>query len=193
MAPRSTTHRRDGPAAAKTAHGRRLPPTRVSSPHVVAPRAGRVQGLLGSRRGTSLGVQLCCLGRSGFERYARLFPPIPDGIDVTDPQDLASLEGDLPDAQLDLLVNALARHTSTPDDCLCAAVGWKWRDPRRRGGRRLEPAPLAVAPDGSDRPAGLPARGYGSAASQHSQPELPVVHGAVGRSGSVGSSRPSAR
>jgi hypothetical protein len=65
-------------------------------------------------------VQLCCLGPSGFERYARLFPPIPDGIDVTDPQDLASLEGDLPDAQLQRLVNALARHTSTPDDCLFA-------------------------------------------------------------------------
>lgn len=65
-------------------------------------------------------IQLCCFGPSGFDRYARVFPQAPDWIDVTDPQDVASLEGDLPDRQLELLVGALARHTLTPEDCFFA-------------------------------------------------------------------------
>ncbi len=65
-------------------------------------------------------TQLSCLGPSGFERYARLFHPLPESADVTDAQALADLEGDLPDPELLRLVDVLARHTSTADDCFFA-------------------------------------------------------------------------
>lgn len=63
-------------------------------------------------------TQLCCLGPSGFERYARLFHSVPGWRDVSDPQDPSGLESDVSDAQLQRLVSVLARHTSTPQDCL---------------------------------------------------------------------------
>lgn len=65
-------------------------------------------------------TQLCSIGRSGFERYARLFHPVSPGTDATNQEELADLEGDLPQAELRLLTTVLARHTSTPEDCFFA-------------------------------------------------------------------------
>jgi hypothetical protein len=59
-------------------------------------------------------VQLCCLGPSGFERYARLFAP---GTEHEQPE---QLEGDLDDITLARLCAVLARHTGTPADCFFA-------------------------------------------------------------------------
>lgn len=62
-------------------------------------------------------AQLCTLGPSGFERYGRLFHPLREGADESDPGELMNIEGHLDRAHLERLVAILARHTSTPGDC----------------------------------------------------------------------------
>lgn len=62
-------------------------------------------------------TQLCTLGPSGFEKYGRLFHPLPEGADEHDPDELVNLEGHLDDNPLERLRTLLARHTNTPDDC----------------------------------------------------------------------------
>ncbi len=62
-------------------------------------------------------TQLCTLGPSGFEKYGRLFHPLPEGADEHDPDDLVNVEGHLDESHLKRLLALLARHTNTPDDC----------------------------------------------------------------------------
>ena len=62
-------------------------------------------------------TQLCTLGPSGFEKYGRLFHPLREGADEYDPDELVNVEGHLDDSHLKRLLEILARHTSTPDDC----------------------------------------------------------------------------
>lgn len=62
-------------------------------------------------------AQLCTLGPNGFERYGRLFHPLPEGADEDDPDELVNVEGHLHGSHLRRLLALLARHTNTPDDC----------------------------------------------------------------------------
>lgn len=65
-------------------------------------------------------TQLCTLGPSGFERYGRLFHPLPEGADENDPDEVVNVEGHLPGDHLRRLLVLLRRHTNTPDDCFFA-------------------------------------------------------------------------
>jgi len=120
-------------------------------------------------------IQLCSVGPSGFERYARLFHPVSPGTDVTSREELADLEGDLPEAVLRLLTTVLARHTSTPEDCFFAlwdgygdlhgspAVGVlpSSRSHRRRGLGTPPAIPPAFSPEVLSAPrVQIPARSY---------------------------------
>ncbi|CAN5123803.1 hypothetical protein BH18ACT9_BH18ACT9_08470 [soil metagenome] len=61
-------------------------------------------------------AQLCSLGPRGFAAYARLLHPARQGDDPQEhPEDLA---GHLDSEVLRFLTGILARHTSTPEDCL---------------------------------------------------------------------------
>jgi hypothetical protein len=62
-------------------------------------------------------TRLCSLGPDGFEQYGRLFHPLPEGADETDPDELVNVEGHLDDVHLERLIAVLGRHTSTPGDC----------------------------------------------------------------------------
>ena len=62
--------------------------------------------------------QLCSIGPSGFAQYARLFHPLQPGDHQADRQSLMDVEGHLETRALQHLVTVLARHTTTPRDCL---------------------------------------------------------------------------
>jgi hypothetical protein len=62
-------------------------------------------------------TQLCSLGPGGFEKYGRIFHPLPEGADEHDPDELVNVEGHLDESHLKRLLPLLARHTRTPDDC----------------------------------------------------------------------------
>lgn len=62
-------------------------------------------------------TQLCCIGPSGFERYARLFHATDPGDELTDSYRLEEFEGHLDEELLQPLLSSLARHTMTPLDC----------------------------------------------------------------------------
>jgi hypothetical protein len=60
--------------------------------------------------------QLCSIGPSGFAAYARIMHPADS--EIADEQSrLLCAEGDLDETLLHVLVEVLARHTSTPVDC----------------------------------------------------------------------------
>lgn len=117
-------------------------------------------------------VQLCSIGPTGFERYARLFHPARPGADVTDPHHLEDLEGHLETDVLHLLLGVLGRHTSTPHDCFFGlwdgfgdihgspSVAWLVSD--RRAAREAPPAiPPAFPPEVLSGPrVSIPARDY---------------------------------
>jgi hypothetical protein len=65
-------------------------------------------------------AQLSCFGPSGFDRYARVSHRARGATEPSDPDDGLSLEGNLADRQLELLVGVLAGHTSTPGECFFA-------------------------------------------------------------------------
>ena len=119
--------------------------------------------------------KLCSVGPSGFAQYARLFHPLQPGDHEGDRQSLLNVEGDLEAGALKHLVMVLARHTTTPHDCLfglwegfgdiqgspsIAVVDWEARGPR--ASRRTQPAiPPAFPPDVMAGPrVSIPARDY---------------------------------
>jgi hypothetical protein len=62
-------------------------------------------------------VAVCCFGPAGFARYGRLFHSLGPGDEGADRDVLVNLEGEMGADTLRVLVDVLARHTTTPDDC----------------------------------------------------------------------------
>ncbi|GAA2738965.1 hypothetical protein GCM10009867_33060 [Pedococcus aerophilus] len=61
--------------------------------------------------------ELSSRGPAVFASYAQLVHPVHEGDDPQDPAALLCVEGDLADRELEVLVDVLGQHTTTPGDC----------------------------------------------------------------------------
>jgi hypothetical protein len=115
-------------------------------------------------------VDLCSWGPAGYPAYAQVLHLEPELVD--DEQERMDVEGDLTDDRLAALVEVLALHTSTPDDCFFGlwegfgdihggeAVGIVSASAGGRPERHPRPAP-AFPPEVVDGPrVRIPGRGY---------------------------------